>query len=426
YHGTGPELYCNAVNFTNNLTALKTGNQGSNFFVAQSRFMNNEVGILGNYSAIDSITPYRQLQIRSTTFERNRTAIKSAYCSIESCQFVSNETAVEDGLYSSIDSSGFNDNTLALSGYGLKIERCIFFLNDKAIIHTGRNPMRDKMLRNSIIRSNNFESNKEGVYLEDGAMIGEISCNLFTKNDFALVLPDSLYNSQKAPYRVERNIFIQNDLAIKVLELESSTSPAPGSNVQPVNFLYNMMALNFVILDHTSPYNLNFFHNYILGPDPFFIELRLVDGYDKPGEVGLVNYTVSGDTTLVNDFITVNKIQDVIKHLNYDSALISGNTYSFEMCASMPGNVLGIEPADESIHVLVYPNPFTQILRVEWEEGSQFDFLLYNLTGQEIPLQNAEGLSSPAQFDLGPLEAGIYLLRVNSGSEVRSFKLIKR
>ncbi len=425
YQPIAPELYCNMVNFTNNLIALNTGDQGSHFSIVACKFRNNVIGIQGNYTSIDSIPTYRRLYIAFTTFEDNETAIKSAHCRIEASHFENNTSAIADGMYAEIDSSGFKSNALAISGYGLKIERCIFFLNDKAVIHTGRYPQRDKILRNSIIRSNNFESNKEALFLEDGAMIEEMSCNLFMKNDFAMVLPDSLYNSQKAPFRVEKNIFIQNTLAIQVLELEAASAPAPGSSLEPVNFLYNMMALNFIILDHTSPYNLNFFHNYILEADPFFINMRMVDGDDKPGVVGLVNYTVSGDTSLVNELITVNIIKEVIKHNDYDSAMIGGNTYSFEMCASMPGNVLGIPSPDENIRVSVYPNPFTHMLRVEWEEELQFDFLLYNLTGQEISLKNAEGLSSPGLFDLGHLEPGIYLLRAISGNEVRTFKLIK-
>lgn len=425
YQAISPELYCNEVSFENNLTALQTGEQGSDFVLTACKFLNNAIGIQGNYSSIDSISNAHPLNIATSLFAGNETAIQSAWCAIEACQFENNIRAIDDGMYLSIDSSGFKSNDLAISGYGLKIERCIFFLNDKAVIHTGRKPLRDKLLRNSLIRSNNFESNKEALFLEDGAMIEEMSCNLFTKNDIALVLPDSLYNSQKAPFRVEKNIFIQNILAIQVLELEAAAAPAPGSSPEPVNFLYNMLALNFIILDHTSPYNLNFFHNYMLEVDSFFIDLRMVDGDDKPGVVGLVNYTVSGDTSLVNELITVNIIKEVIKHNNYDSAMIGGNTYAFKMCASMPGNVLGIPSGDEKIRVSVYPNPFTHMLRVEWEEELQFDFHLYNLTGQEVTLKNAEGLSSPATFDLGHLEAGIYLLRAISGNEVHTLKLIK-
>ncbi|HCS21767.1 MAG TPA: hypothetical protein DIW47_14620 [Bacteroidetes bacterium] len=414
-----------ACHFYNNLVALKSGPQGGGSFSCSGvTFTNNNIAVMGDYSSIDSVGAHGTFSFYQSTFEENGIGIQNATFKAESCQFRNNGEAIRDAFYCEIDSTGFSNNKLAISGYALVIERTVFYANDKGIVHTGRNTNRDKVLRNSILRSNHFESNKEALFTEDGAMIDELSCNLFFMNTIALVVPDSLYNANAALFRVERNVFVQNDLAIQVLELEANFTPAPGSTVQAVQFLYNALTFNFIIIDHSSPNNLNFFNNYILA-NKFLIDLGVVDGDDQPG-LGLINYTVSGDTTYANSFITVNKIQDVIKHPNYDSALIAGNTYTFEICASMPGNGVGIEPLEELMEVKVFPNPFRNEVHIEWEYESVFDFHLYGLTGQEIPLKNPGGLASPAHFDLEYLEPGIYFLRAISGNEVRSFKLIKK
>lgn len=427
YNGqtAGHPFTATSCHFINNLIALKTGAQGGgNFSCSDVTFTENDIAVLGNFNSIDSLGRHYKLHFWRSKFQLNRVGIQDATFVAEGCQFLDNEEAIRDAFYIEIDSSGFNANKLAISGYGLLIERTVFYNNDKGIVHKGRNLQRDHNLFNSILRSNHFESNKEAFYVEDGAMVEEMSCNLFYKNDIGLALPDSLYNSKNNPYRIEKNVFLENNLAIQILALESVISPANGTALQPAIFVYNALAFNFVILDQTSPNNLNFFHNYILANTLRLIDLGIVDGDDDP-KLGLVNYTFSGDTSHVNTLITVNKIKDVIKHGSYDSAFISGESYSFEMCQTIPGNNVGIKPLKEEMHFNAFPNPFSEEIQIEWEEGTAVDFRLFDMKGQEIYMNNSVNLSSPARFDLRHLTPGIYLIRAQTERGVRSFKLIK-
>jgi hypothetical protein len=77
---------------------------------------------------------------------------------------------------------------------------------------------------------------------------------------------------------------------------------------------------------------------------------------------------------------------------------------------------------DRSMQVFVYPNPFTDIIRINGAEGicaleimDTSGKLLYRFTG-----------TIPGSLDLTELDSGLYLVRIKGEEEIRMQKLIKK
>lgn len=153
------------------------------------------------------------------------------------------------------------------------------------------------------------------------------------------------------------------------------------------------------------------------------IEAGITDGSDN-SSFGFVNYTVSGDTSLEGDSILVTKLEDVIKHNDYDSTDTIGTTFYIHLCNPIPGNPLQVK-APKVEETRVYPNPNRGNVTVQWVSGDAYRVRLFNSMGQEQQLPNEGQRYSPMHLDLNHLPHGIYFLQLFNESGSKTVKLIK-
>jgi|GEM_PF-2313358 len=93
---------------------------------------------------------------------------------------------------------------------------------------------------------------------------------------------------------------------------------------------------------------------------------------------GRINYTVSGDTSVSGDTLLVKKIEDVIKHNNYDSIAIAGTEFIINLCYLRSGNPLNIKN-QEVLETLVYPNPFERSIAIRWQNNETYKMRLFRV-----------------------------------------------
>lgn len=82
---------------------------------------------------------------------------------------------------------------------------------------------------------------------------------------------------------------------------------------------------------------------------------------------------------------------------------------------------------DLDFSITVYPNPTSDLLtvKVEKEDVSGIQFLLFNMNGQLIMQKNME--NNETSVSVTQLSTGFYLLKVQAGPiELRTFKIVKQ
>jgi hypothetical protein len=78
-------------------------------------------------------------------------------------------------------------------------------------------------------------------------------------------------------------------------------------------------------------------------------------------------------------------------------------------------------PGQQSVSV--YPNPFTGEINIENSQANSFSFRIYNSTGQMV--YSSATNESKIRVNLNSLGEGTYFLKLNSGNNEQSFKLLK-
>jgi Secretion system C-terminal sorting domain/Fibronectin type III domain/Bacterial pre-peptidase C-terminal domain len=83
------------------------------------------------------------------------------------------------------------------------------------------------------------------------------------------------------------------------------------------------------------------------------------------------------------------------------------------------------ETVNPEFAVKLFPNPANDLLNI-WTEGaaSKVQIKLYNITGKLVMQQQSSNLLTPV--NISSLPAGIYLVNVNNGGEVKSVKFMKQ
>ena len=80
-------------------------------------------------------------------------------------------------------------------------------------------------------------------------------------------------------------------------------------------------------------------------------------------------------------------------------------------------------PVHEGMPLVVYPNPVDAAFRLDGLGAEQVRWNIYDGTGQ---LKDS-GTSSPSEsIDASRLPAGIYILRIESGSTPRAVRFLKQ
>ncbi|RMG90329.1 MAG: choice-of-anchor D domain-containing protein, partial [Chloroflexi bacterium] len=84
------------------------------------------------------------------------------------------------------------------------------------------------------------------------------------------------------------------------------------------------------------------------------------------------------------------------------------------------------EPAAEGMQIEVYPNPAGRELHISVRQGSKAEMRLslQSMAGRELMVETVEGESVHIRWDMDRLPSGIYLLRIESGKEVLTRKVM--
>jgi hypothetical protein len=87
----------------------------------------------------------------------------------------------------------------------------------------------------------------------------------------------------------------------------------------------------------------------------------------------------------------------------------------------------GINKVSEK-EIFVYPNPVNEILNLEmsFEQQEEVIIELYNSSGQKIMEKTMKGFVLNERISLGQYSNGIYLLKLQVGTETKIFKLVKQ
>ena len=88
----------------------------------------------------------------------------------------------------------------------------------------------------------------------------------------------------------------------------------------------------------------------------------------------------------------------------------------------------GLEPATETIHFRLWPNPTTGSFTLEQSgdgTGQDLKLEVYSMLGEQIMSESIIG-EKKHQFILGNVPTGIYLVRIRAGEKAETIKLIKQ
>jgi hypothetical protein len=124
------------------------------------------------------------------------------------------------------------------------------------------------------------------------------------------------------------------------------------------------------------------------------------------------DYTGSGPAASITAL--QNSIDDIHTMFKADSVPAScGTVFS-----------LGVSEANETdLQVSVYPNPATSIIRIEHNLSTNIAYSLFDIIGNKV--KSGAVLSQQAVLDISALANGMYVLKIQSGDQIYTAKLIK-
>ncbi|MBI1222321.1 MAG: T9SS type A sorting domain-containing protein [Bacteroidetes bacterium] len=407
----------------NNIVGIKTGIRGASIMLTLSLIANNRVGISASLTGVDSNFSPGIINANYSTIENNHLAMKEVSGHFYSCVIQNNDTAIWDAAYVRIDSSSLLNNGIGFYGHSLSIQNTSVKQNSIGLRLRGRNENRTLSQTLCTISENSFETNGTAILIEEGNRFGLMECNLFIANNLCVHFPAEISNGLNQTFEIQRNVFISNPLTLKVVNQTKQFTPENGTSFKSISMHFNTWFGNGNILSNFSSNNLNLFRNYMIDSKAN-IETKIQDGSDS-SVYGLINYTVSGDTARNGDTVTIKKIEDVIKHNDYDTIEVMGTSYSFIMCQEVPGNPNSVQRIDPSPKIIAYPNPTSGDIWLKWEFFKPALIHLYDATGKEYLLGEISSVS-PASIPMKELAPGIYFLRVGDGVQWQTLKILKK
>ena len=81
------------------------------------------------------------------------------------------------------------------------------------------------------------------------------------------------------------------------------------------------------------------------------------------------------------------------------------------------------QPASGQNWVSIYPNPADNLLRIHLPNQGEYRLSIFALSGQEVFVAEWQGASR--EIDLAPLDAGVYIIRVETEDLRWAGKLVK-
>jgi hypothetical protein len=97
--------------------------------------------------------------------------------------------------------------------------------------------------------------------------------------------------------------------------------------------------------------------------------------------------------------------------------------HSFQVIFSVPVSAPVMEKWDE---VIVYPNPVDDFINITNIPPSAENLVIIDLRGVSVFKEKLNRQDRFASFDIGYLQSGIYILKINAGNQMISRRIIKK
>jgi hypothetical protein len=137
----------------------------------------------------------------------------------------------------------------------------------------------------------------------------------------------------------------------------------------------------------------------------------------------LVKYRNTNSIRLHPDKRALRKLYSSFLHQTPAFAIIKKDKYDITT-EVQEAIITPIETDDYELIAKVYPNPVTDVLNIELQQGvTNVTYFLLNLQGKIILQGQLQGSNS--QIDVATLSFGLYNLTVGSGQEAETIKIIK-
>lgn len=288
--------------------------------------------------------------------------------SIKNTSFISNITAIGgySGHATPVDSCYFYGNTNAIGAADKDIDHSLFDHNDFGLRETER-----------VNVANSTFTNHLEVALSGGR--GTVN-NCVIKNNAVGI---------KSSY--EGFMVINSNISNNVLGIQLDIS-SPSALIKDNQICHNV---TFNVTNNSN-YPAELYENCWCTADSTTVENKIYDGWDDTSK-GLVDYTLYSENCEIPILQTVKALGTVI--------------YFFT----------GVETRHPDIKL--YPNPAAEYLFLENVRNLK-EVSIYTTSGQFLLGQFFDN-ESRGELDLGDLNAGVYLVKINQGGEITTQRLVK-
>jgi hypothetical protein len=105
--------------------------------------------------------------------------------------------------------------------------------------------------------------------------------------------------------------------------------------------------------------------------------------------------------------------------------------YSTSPSCTKQGDALAwdgeVAETTESYEIKAYPNPVTDKLYVDLDGNmvTDQDIMLFDSHGKKVMLGGIEPTSETLEIDMRNMISGLYIIRINLGDKVETFRIIK-
>ncbi len=214
-----------------------------------------------------------------------------------------------------------------------------------------------------------------------------------------------------------------------------------GTNLQPVTGMYGLSFSVTYDAAFITPGSASMrFDSTWLGQDSvdlisFFKEVPSASRYDialsrtngvqlsGSGQIGTI-IVVINDDILAKDSMTLTTFMDILnitaKDANYSNTVLGGNPATVNVMTGYDRLPSSVENNVETLNISIYPNPAHDKLNVHLPNGKAATLSLYGLDGRKLLQSEATGNTT---MDISTLQNGLYVLRIQLGSETLVYKI---
>jgi hypothetical protein len=155
--------------------------------------------------------------------------------------------------------------------------------------------------------------------------------------------------------------------------------------------------------------------------------MEVLQVYNKTWSKGIFHFSYSDSATLYSIAYQNPNQSGSAVYLARNMLGLTLVDFGQTQAAKMSNTVAIISEASEADNVLVYPNPASSQITIEFENQlNQCDITIFNIFGQTIMNQNMSG-NTKYNLTISNLEAGMYFYSiVSDGKVVKSGKFIKQ